>query len=136
MNSLNCLQGQLFINGFNVGRYWPTVGPQVTLYIPAGILRASPQQNHVVVLELEKCPACTEPPSSGKHYVDNETVLVKNYKDRTGLKFDTRDQGLRVQMWNSAVTFEADTQGLELNVINFVDRPVISSRCFRSLLTL
>lgn len=26
-------KGQLFINGYNIGRYWPTAGPQVRIYI-------------------------------------------------------------------------------------------------------
>jgi hypothetical protein len=28
------LQGLAFINGFNLGWYWPELGPQQTLYIP------------------------------------------------------------------------------------------------------
>jgi hypothetical protein len=24
-------KGQLFVNGYNIGRYWPTAGPQVTI---------------------------------------------------------------------------------------------------------
>jgi len=31
-------KGVVFINGFNIGRYWK-VGPQRTLYIPAPILK-------------------------------------------------------------------------------------------------
>ncbi|KAJ7380055.1 Beta-galactosidase-1-like protein [Desmophyllum pertusum] len=31
-------KGQAFVNGFNIGRYWPVVGPQVTLYVPASTL--------------------------------------------------------------------------------------------------
>ena len=107
------MQGQLFINGFNVGRYWPTAGPQVTLFIPAGILRASPLRNHVVLLELEKCPACT---FSAPRDRDDSVV-------RTGLKFDNG------QPSNSAVKFRPYTDRLDLNTVNFVDKPVISGRC-------
>ena len=31
-------KGVVFINGFNLGRYWTPVGPQVTLYLPAPLL--------------------------------------------------------------------------------------------------
>lgn len=34
----NWHKGVVFVNGFNIGRYWH-VGPQQTLYIPAPLLR-------------------------------------------------------------------------------------------------
>jgi beta-galactosidase len=43
--------GLLWVNGFLLGRYWD-IGPQVTLYCPAPLLRAG--QNTVTVLELER----------------------------------------------------------------------------------
>ncbi len=42
-------KGCVFINGFNLGRYWEA-GPQVTLYIPKGILKA---ENEIVIFEQE-----------------------------------------------------------------------------------
>uniref|UniRef100_A0A914CTC1 Beta-galactosidase n=2 Tax=Acrobeloides nanus TaxID=290746 RepID=A0A914CTC1_9BILA len=42
-------KGQLFINGYNLGRYWPTRGPQITLYVPKPFLQA---QNTVLLIEL------------------------------------------------------------------------------------
>jgi beta-galactosidase len=42
-------KGQLFINGNNVGRYWPTGGPQITLYVPSSMLQ---KQNTIVLIEL------------------------------------------------------------------------------------
>lgn len=42
-------KGCVFINGFNLGRYWEA-GPQVTLYIPKGVLKA---ENEIVVFEQE-----------------------------------------------------------------------------------
>ncbi|CAN6441788.1 unnamed protein product [Victoria cruziana] len=45
-------KGVCFINGFNLGRYWPTVGPQCSLYVPAPILKHG--ENTVVLLELEQ----------------------------------------------------------------------------------
>ncbi|XP_069838672.1 beta-galactosidase-1-like protein isoform X2 [Dendropsophus ebraccatus] len=48
-------KGQVWINGFNLGRYWPVRGPQVTLYVPGTILSSS-QVNNITVLELENAP--------------------------------------------------------------------------------
>lgn len=42
-----------FVNGINIGRYWPSAGPQVTLYVPATYLVPSPGVNNIVLLELE-----------------------------------------------------------------------------------
>lgn len=43
-----------FVNGINAGRYWPSAGPQVTLYIPATYLIPAPGVNTIVMLELER----------------------------------------------------------------------------------
>ncbi|KAJ6794616.1 beta-galactosidase 8 [Iris pallida] len=43
-------KGVAFINNFNIGRFWPSFGPQCTLYVPAPILRHG--ENLVVILEL------------------------------------------------------------------------------------
>ncbi|XP_061768062.1 beta-galactosidase isoform X1 [Nerophis ophidion] len=48
-------KGQVWINGFNLGRYWPSKGPQVTLFVPATILSID-ASNNVTVLELEAAP--------------------------------------------------------------------------------
>uniref|UniRef100_A0A914DAJ3 Beta-galactosidase n=1 Tax=Acrobeloides nanus TaxID=290746 RepID=A0A914DAJ3_9BILA len=42
-------KGQLFVNGYNIGRYWPTAGPQMTLYVPKPFLQ---QMNTVLLIEL------------------------------------------------------------------------------------
>ena len=44
-------KGVVWINGFNLGRYWPVVGPQVTLYVPGIILRSYPDSNDIILLE-------------------------------------------------------------------------------------
>uniref|UniRef100_A0A667YQS9 Galactosidase, beta 1-like n=1 Tax=Myripristis murdjan TaxID=586833 RepID=A0A667YQS9_9TELE len=49
-------KGQVWINGVNLGRYWPARGPQQTLYVPGPLLSTS-QPNNITVLELEKAPA-------------------------------------------------------------------------------
>ena len=46
-------KGSVFVNGFNLGRYWK-IGPQQTLYIPGALLQTD-KPNEIVVLELEKC---------------------------------------------------------------------------------
>ncbi|KAL3984629.1 Glycosyl hydrolases 35 family protein [Acanthocheilonema viteae] len=48
-------KGQVFINGHNIGRYWPSVGPQITLYVPKYYLR---QHNTIIILELEQSENC------------------------------------------------------------------------------
>ncbi|KFV19171.1 Beta-galactosidase, partial [Tauraco erythrolophus] len=48
-------KGQIWINGFNLGRYWPDRGPQLTLFVPRNILVSS-VPNNVTVLELERSP--------------------------------------------------------------------------------
>ncbi|XP_015079424.1 beta-galactosidase 17 [Solanum pennellii] len=44
-------KGVAIINGFNLGRFWPSFGPQCNLYVPAPILQVG--KNLVVILELE-----------------------------------------------------------------------------------
>ncbi|KAM9314340.1 beta-galactosidase [Pholidichthys leucotaenia] len=56
----NWKKGQIWINGFNVGRYWPTRGPQVTVFVPANILSTA-APNNVTVLELEGAPCSSGP---------------------------------------------------------------------------
>jgi beta-galactosidase len=43
-------KGNVFINGFNLGRYW-SAGPQATLYLPGPLLKKG--KNELIVLELE-----------------------------------------------------------------------------------
>uniref|UniRef100_A0A663MZG3 Galactosidase beta 1 like n=1 Tax=Athene cunicularia TaxID=194338 RepID=A0A663MZG3_ATHCN len=49
-------KGQLWINGFNLGRYWPRRGPQQTLFVPGSVLHIG-RPNNITVLELEWAPA-------------------------------------------------------------------------------
>lgn len=43
-------KGIIFINGFNLGRYWP-VGPQITLYLPKELLING--VNRIVLIEYQ-----------------------------------------------------------------------------------
>ena len=45
-------KGVAFVNGFNLGRYWPVLGPQVTLYVPRSVLKCG--QNQVILFEQER----------------------------------------------------------------------------------
>uniref|UniRef100_A0A1I7VV37 Beta-galactosidase n=1 Tax=Loa loa TaxID=7209 RepID=A0A1I7VV37_LOALO len=54
-NPINWGKGQVFINGHNIGRYWPSVGPQITLYVPKPFLK---HNNTIIVLELEHAGNC------------------------------------------------------------------------------
>ncbi|KAM9548421.1 beta-galactosidase-1-like protein isoform 2-T2 [Guaruba guarouba] len=49
-------KGQLWINGFNLGRYWPRRGPQQTLFVPGSVLHIG-RPNNITVLELEGAPS-------------------------------------------------------------------------------
>lgn len=49
----NWSKGSLFVNGFNLGRYW-SIGPQMTMYIPKEHLKHG--DNSIVLLELQKAP--------------------------------------------------------------------------------
>ncbi|XP_061627743.1 beta-galactosidase isoform X2 [Phyllopteryx taeniolatus] len=53
-------KGQVWINGFNLGRYWPSRGPQLTLFVPGSIL-STDAPNNVTVLELEAAPCLSGP---------------------------------------------------------------------------
>ena len=44
-------KGAAWVNGAHLGRYWPAVGPQLTLYVPAQLLRPPPEVNTLVLLE-------------------------------------------------------------------------------------
>jgi len=41
----------LFLNGFNLGWYWPSAGPQMTMYIPGPMLQDG--QNELILFEVE-----------------------------------------------------------------------------------
>ena len=43
------------INGFNLGRYWTPAGPQMTLYIPAALLKQG--ENELIIFETDAASA-------------------------------------------------------------------------------
>ena len=46
----NFTKGVVFVNGFNIGRYWTSMGPQKALYIPGSLLK---DENEIVIFETE-----------------------------------------------------------------------------------
>uniref|UniRef100_A0A2K6FWS9 Galactosidase beta 1 like n=1 Tax=Propithecus coquereli TaxID=379532 RepID=A0A2K6FWS9_PROCO len=50
-------KGQVWINGFNLGRYWTKRGPQQTLYVPRPLLFPRGMLNKITLLELENVPS-------------------------------------------------------------------------------
>ncbi|XP_011072527.1 beta-galactosidase 17 isoform X1 [Sesamum indicum] len=44
-------KGIAYVNEINIGRFWPSIGPQCNLYVPAPMLRQG--ENTLVILELE-----------------------------------------------------------------------------------
>ena len=56
-------KGIVWINGFNVGRYWPVAGPQVTLFVPKTKLFPADKTNEILIFEQEFSP-CFDPSSS------------------------------------------------------------------------
>ena len=48
-------KGFVSVNGFNIGRYYNSAGPQKTLYIPAPLLRDG--ENEIIVFESDRCDA-------------------------------------------------------------------------------
>ena len=49
------MQGLAWVNGFNLGWYWPAAGPQITTFVPGPLLRAG--GNDIVLLEFLRAPA-------------------------------------------------------------------------------
>lgn len=47
-------KGLVFVNGFNLGRYWPRLGPQETLYLPGPLLKCG--GNDILLLEQDETP--------------------------------------------------------------------------------
>ena len=60
-------KGIAFVNGINVGRYWPVEPPQKTLYVPSSALRAEPRSNEVVIFEQDQSPC--QPPNYESCYI-------------------------------------------------------------------
>ncbi|XP_046827579.1 beta-galactosidase [Vespa crabro] len=69
-------KGIAYVNGYNLGRYWPMVGPQMTLYIPAPFLRTG--QNLLEILELQYVPATRKMRLQDKANLNFSVVYTEN----------------------------------------------------------
>ena len=67
------MQGQAYINGFNLGRYWPVVGPQITLYVPANFLFSGNQSSKLVLFEVDNAP-CQSPEDCHVEFLDTPII--------------------------------------------------------------
>ncbi|SDM57841.1 glycoside hydrolase family 35 protein [Sediminibacillus halophilus] len=61
-------KGNIFVNGFNLGRYWNIAGPQQRLYLPGPLLKE--KHNELVILELEGTSA-KQVQLEGEHVLDS-----------------------------------------------------------------
>ncbi|XP_004534040.1 beta-galactosidase [Ceratitis capitata] len=68
-------KGVVYVNGFNLGRYWPLVGPQLTLYLPKDLLKVG--NNSLVLLEYQRANLNDE---NGEYTVtlDDQPQLDRN----------------------------------------------------------
>ena len=64
------MQGFVFLNGVNLGRYWPVQGPQITLYVPKFYLKEWPSKNRLVIFEQDQSPCDKEELSCIVEFVD------------------------------------------------------------------
>lgn len=66
-------KGVVLVNGFNLGRYWPSIGPQQSLYLPGCKLLPGPSVNEILILELESAP-CSSPDTCIVQFLDNHII--------------------------------------------------------------
>jgi len=65
-------KGMAWVNGFMLGRYWPRMGPQLTLYVPHGVLQEG--SNNVTLLELQEAPCRAAGGSCNVEFIDTPTI--------------------------------------------------------------
>ena len=53
LNVSGWTKGVAFVNGYNLGRYWPVEGPQETLYVPGAYLRSNTELNELILFEID-----------------------------------------------------------------------------------
>ena len=66
-------KGQAFVNGFNLGRYWPVIGPQITLFVPANVISLKQKTASVLLFELDGAP-CELPESCYVEFVSTPSI--------------------------------------------------------------
>ncbi|XP_010000006.1 PREDICTED: beta-galactosidase [Chaetura pelagica] len=84
-------KGQIWINGFNLGRYWPARGPQLTLFVPRNILVSS-EPNNITVLELEHSPCSSQ--ACEIEFVDKPSINATVHHKNSALQLFLRNAWL------------------------------------------
>ncbi|XP_012156568.1 beta-galactosidase [Ceratitis capitata] len=51
-------KGLVFVNGENLGRYWPVAGPQVTIYVPREVLKSG--ETRILLIEYQRAGPANE----------------------------------------------------------------------------
>lgn len=106
LNMGDCgFKGVAFLNGFPLGRYWPVMGPQVTLYIPQQTVSFGRQPlaiNTLVLFELERdARPCLSVYITDKHIINGTTPgnyrLHKEEQDQ--LKEETKHPKTKSPGW-------------------------------------
>lgn len=70
-------KGVVIVNGRNIGRYWPSQGPQMTLYIPAEFLKVG--ENLVSIVETEGAEgACSSTSACVADFIDHPIFHFDN----------------------------------------------------------
>ncbi|XP_073236928.1 beta-galactosidase-like [Porites lutea] len=105
-------KGQAYVNGFNLGRYWPVVGPQITLYVPASVLLSGKQNTSKLVLfELDNAP-CKTPDDCYVEFLDKPNVdgpvhpmkgEIKGFDDWTAMYGDLMPQDVKPKTKGSKI---------------------------------
>ncbi|GIX89477.1 beta-galactosidase [Caerostris extrusa] len=73
-NETTLLDSFLRLDGWHKRRYWPIVGPQVTLYAPSNLFLRVPLMNQITLLELEDSPCGGGGDSCSVQFVDTPVV--------------------------------------------------------------
>ena len=70
-------KGVAFLNGHNLGRYWPVAGHQDSQYAPSVFFRPYPHINSIVLFELERSPCLADDTCTiqfvSKHIINGTT---------------------------------------------------------------
>ncbi|KAI2810334.1 Beta-galactosidase-1-like protein [Blomia tropicalis] len=74
LNVTGFIKGIAFLNGFNLGRYWPLVGPQKTLYAPSVYFKPYPELNRIVVFETEQNSCFKSESKCSIQFVDQHII--------------------------------------------------------------
>ncbi|EPB72383.1 glycosyl hydrolase family 35 [Ancylostoma ceylanicum] len=94
LNTTGWGKGIAILNGNNLGRYWPSEGPQHTLYVPAAFVRRG--SNVLMMLELEGTSTCQET-SCSVSFVDQPIFVWE--KITTGILSEVRLDNQVLKGW-------------------------------------